>query len=119
MCRSVNCRKNAWFRSIVSAEGYNTIEIVNSGYIAIENLRIDSLGIPGAFGISARGHEENVTHHIRVEGNTLVGQNGGQQTDGIATKTPHLVAATRPECGCNPLWWILWRDSLKVVGKSS
>lgn len=73
---------------IAGEEGYNTVEILNSSYVAIENLRIDSLGIPGAFGISARGHEENVTHHIRIEGNTLVGQNGGQQTDAISTKTP-------------------------------
>ena len=73
---------------IIGAAGYNTVEILNSSYLAIENLRIDSLGIPGAFGISARGHEENSTHHIRIESNTLVGQNGGQQTDGISTKTP-------------------------------
>ena len=66
----------------------NTVEISNSSYVAIENLRIDSRGIPGAFGISTRGHEENVTHDIRIEGNTLVGQNGGQQTDGISTKSP-------------------------------
>jgi len=68
--------------------GSNLVEIFNSSYVAIENLRIDSLGVPGAFGISAKGHEQNVTHHIRIEGNTLVGQNGGQQTDGISTKTP-------------------------------
>ena len=43
---------------------------------------------PGAFGISARGHEENLTHDIRIEGNTFVGQNNGQQTDAISTKTP-------------------------------
>ena len=73
---------------IAGEAGYNTVEITNSSYVAIENLRIDSLGIPGAFGISARGHEENVTHHIRIEGNTLVGQNGGQQTDAISTKSP-------------------------------
>jgi hypothetical protein len=73
---------------IVGATGYNTVEIFNSSYLAIESLRIDSRGMPGAFGISARGHEENLTHHIRIEGNTLVGQNGGQQTDGISTKTP-------------------------------
>lgn len=66
----------------------NTIEIVNSSYLAIENLRIDSRGIPGAFGLSARGHDKNLVHHIRVENNTFVGQNGGQQTDGISTKTP-------------------------------
>lgn len=73
---------------IVGAEGHNTVEIVNSSYVALENLRIDSRGIPGAFGISAKGGEENMTHHIRVEGNNLVGQMGGQQTDGISTKTP-------------------------------
>ena len=68
--------------------GSNTVEIMNSSYVAIENLRIDSRGIASAFGISARGHEDNLTHHIRIEGNTLVGQNNGQQTDAISTKTP-------------------------------
>ncbi len=72
---------------IAGAAEYNTVEIQNSSYLSIENLRIDSLGIPGAFGISAKGHEDNLTHDIRIEGNTLVGQNGGQQTDGISTKT--------------------------------
>lgn len=67
---------------------HNTIEIENCSYVSIENLRIDSRGIPGAFGVSARGHENNVTHHIRLEGNTFVGQGGGQQTDAISTKTP-------------------------------
>src|SRR5579862_6525184 len=66
----------------------NTVEITNCSYLAIENLRIDSRGIPGAFGISAREHDRNVTHHIRIEGNVLVGLDGGQQTDGISTKTP-------------------------------
>lgn len=66
----------------------NTVEIVNSSYVSIENLRIDSRGIPGCFGVSASSHEENLTHHIRLEGNTFVGQNGGQQTDAISTKTP-------------------------------
>jgi hypothetical protein len=72
---------------IIGEPEYNTVEILNSSYLAIENLRIDSRGIPGAFGISARYHEENLTHDIRIEGNTLVGQNGGQQTDAISTKT--------------------------------
>jgi hypothetical protein len=73
---------------IVGEAEYDTVDIVNSSYVAIENLRIDSRGIPGAFGISTKGHEENVTHDIRIEGNTLVGQNGGQQTDAISTKSP-------------------------------
>jgi len=73
---------------IEGARGYNTVEILNSSYVVIENLRIDSLGIPGVFGISARGHDDNLTHDIRIDSNILVGQNGGQQTDGISTKTP-------------------------------
>jgi len=72
---------------IVGAPDSNTVEIVNSSYLAIENLRIDSRGISGAFGISAKG-KQNRTHDIRIEGNTLVGQNGDQQTDGISTKSP-------------------------------
>ena len=73
---------------ITGSYGYNTVEISNSSYVAIEHLRIDSRGIPGVFGISARGGESNRTHHIRLESNILVGQNGGQQTDGISTKSP-------------------------------
>jgi hypothetical protein len=66
----------------------NTVEIVNSSFVAIEHLRINSRGIPGAFGISAKGGGQNRTHDIRIEGNILVGQNGSQQTDGISTKIP-------------------------------
>ena len=73
---------------ITGEPDHDTVEIENSSYISIENMRIDSRGIPGAFGISTKGHENNVTHHIRVENNTLVGQNSNQQTDGISTKSP-------------------------------
>jgi hypothetical protein len=66
----------------------DVIDIWMSSYIAIENLRIDSRGIAGAFGIAAHGLEENIVHHIRVEGNTFVGQGGNQQTDAISTKIP-------------------------------
>lgn len=73
---------------IVPEPGQNTVEIYNCSYLAVENLRIDSRGIPGAFGISAAGRENNLVHDIRIEGNTFVGQHGGQQTDGISTKAP-------------------------------
>src|SRR5262249_33272055 len=72
---------------VVGEPGYNTLEIVNCSFVAIQNLRIDSRGIEGAFGISAKGGAGNLTHDIRIEGNTLVGQNGDQQTVGISTKT--------------------------------
>lgn len=73
---------------IAGEAGSNTIEIVNSSYIAIEHLRINSRNIPGAFGISAKGGLHNHTHDIRIEANVLVGQGGSQQTDGISTKLP-------------------------------
>ena len=75
--------------AVISCQpGSNAVEISNSSYVSIENLTIDSRGIPGCFGISAKGHEENRTHHIRIEGNLFVRQNGGQQTVGISTKIP-------------------------------
>jgi hypothetical protein len=75
--------------AVVTGEaGYNTVEIINSSFVAIENLRVDSRGIEGAFGISAKGGSGNLTHDIRVEGNILVGQGAEQQTVGISTKTP-------------------------------
>jgi len=73
---------------IAGESDYNTVEIMNSSFLAIENLRIDSLGIPSAFGISAKGGNGNRTHDIRIEGNILVGQNADQETLGISTKTP-------------------------------
>jgi hypothetical protein len=68
--------------------GSNTVEIANSSFLAIENLTIDSLGLDGAFGISAHSGTSNLTHDILIQGNTLVGQGASQQTDGISTKTP-------------------------------
>ena len=73
---------------IEATPGFNAVEILNCSYISIENFRIDSRGFPGSFGLSAKGRSENLTHHVRVEGNTFVGQHGSQQTDGISTKTP-------------------------------
>jgi hypothetical protein len=73
---------------IAGAPLQNTIEIENSSYVSIEDLRIDSRGIPGVFGVSAKGGESNLTHDVRIAGNTFVGQGGGQQTVAISTKVP-------------------------------
>lgn len=73
---------------IQGAPRLNTVDIVNSSYVALKNLVIDSRGIPGAFGISAGRGTSSLTHHILIQGNTLIGQGGAQQTDGISTKTP-------------------------------
>ena len=66
----------------------NTVEILNSSFVAIKNLQIDSLGIAGVFGVSAKGGTGNLVHDILLEGNALVGQGASQQTDAISTKTP-------------------------------
>ena len=65
----------------------NTVEIVNCSYLAIKNLKIDSLHLNGA-GISMKDSKTNASHHILIEGNTLVGQDSGQQIVGISTKAP-------------------------------
>ncbi len=66
----------------------NTIEIVNSSYVSIENLTVDGMGVEGAFGISAKGGESNRVHHIKIEACTFIHHDAGQQTDAISTKTP-------------------------------
>ena len=64
------------------------MELLNSSYVAIQYLTIDSLGIDGVAGISEKDGASNLTHNILVENNTLVGQTANQQTGGISTKTP-------------------------------
>ncbi|UQA58494.1 MYXO-CTERM sorting domain-containing protein [Polyangium aurulentum] len=66
----------------------NTVELVNTSYLAIERVTIDGKGIDGVFGVSAKNGVNNVVHHIRLEGNTFKGQGGSQQTVAISTKTP-------------------------------
>jgi hypothetical protein len=73
---------------IIGSSCCNTVELFNVSYVAIKNLTIDSLGIEGLFGLSAKGGTTNLTHDILIENNSFVGQNGGQQTAGISTKTP-------------------------------
>jgi hypothetical protein len=62
----------------------NTIEIRSGSYVALEDLVIDGQGVEGIFGISAAGTD---THHIRIEGCTIVGHGANQQTVAISTKT--------------------------------
>jgi hypothetical protein len=73
---------------VQGAPGFDSVEITNSSYLVVKNLTIDSLGFAGTHGISAKGGLANVTHHIVIDGNRVVGADGSQQTDGISTKTP-------------------------------
>src|SRR5262249_27418766 len=66
----------------------NTIEIVNSSYVAIQHLTVDGKNIDGVFGISAKGGTGNLVHDIRVESSSFINHHGSQQHDAISTKTP-------------------------------
>lgn len=66
----------------------NTIEIVDSSWVVLRNLRIDGRDIDDVFAVSAKDSSSNIVHHITVEGCTIVGHGGNQQTVGISTKTP-------------------------------
>jgi hypothetical protein len=72
---------------IAGQAGHNTVEIVDSSYIVVSNLTIDSLGM-GGDGIKAPRAAHAATHHIVLDGNLIIGAGGFQQTDGISTKTP-------------------------------
>ena len=73
---------------VVGSACCNTIEILNSSFVSIENLTIDSKGIEGTFGISAKDGLSNLTHDIRIQNNRFIGQGGSQQTVAISTKAP-------------------------------
>lgn len=66
----------------------NTVEFVNSSYVAVRNLTIDAQHIAGVFGVSAKGATGNLVHHIRIENNSFLNHDGSQQTVAISTKTP-------------------------------
>jgi len=66
----------------------NTIEITDASFIVIKNLTVDGQGLPGVFGVSAKGGEANDVHHITIEGCRFVGHGASQQTVAISTKAP-------------------------------
>ncbi len=74
-------------RAVIFGEsGKRTVEIVDSSYVAVSHLVIDSRGIPGADGIKAPATGHSPPHHIVIDGNLIVGAGATQQTDGISTK---------------------------------
>ena len=75
-------------RAVIAGQaGHNTVEILDSSYVVVGNLTIDSLGM-GGDGIKAPRTTHQATHHIVLDGNLITGAGGFQQTDGISTKTP-------------------------------
>ncbi len=88
---------------IVGAIGSNTVEIIDSSYVVVSNLTIDSRGIPGADGIKAPATPHPATHHIMLDNNLIVGAGANQQNDGISTKTP--------------TWnWVIRRNTIVAAG---
>jgi hypothetical protein len=69
---------------IVGESCCNTVQIQRCSYVAIKGLTIDSLGMDGIDGINAK---DGASHDILIEGNTIQGVGGSQQTVGISTKS--------------------------------
>lgn len=62
----------------------NTIQIKDSSYVTIRNLKLDGMGIADIDAVNARG----ITHHIIIENLKILRYGGGQLTVGIATRGP-------------------------------
>jgi hypothetical protein len=73
--------------TILGEIGNKTVEIIDSSYILLSNLVIDSRGIAGADGVKAPATGSTYPNHIVLDGNLIIGAGAGQQTDGISTKT--------------------------------
>lgn len=73
---------------IAGDASHNTVEIVRSSFLVVRGLTVDSKGIAGVFGVSAKDGAGNVVHDVTIEACRFVGQGGSQQTVAISTKTP-------------------------------
>jgi hypothetical protein len=65
-------------------QAWNTVQIINSSYVTLRNLKLDGLGVDGIDGVNARG----LTHHITLERLKILRHGGSQLTVGIATRGP-------------------------------
>lgn len=84
----------------------NCVELRHCRYLALKKLAIlgeGPQGIPGLFGISAKGGIENPVHDILIEDCLVAGWNTSQQAVGISTKVPAwnwtIRRNTIRECG--------------------
>lgn len=69
----------------------NCVELTQCSHLILRRLSIlgtGPSGIPGLFGISAKGGTQNLVHHITIEDCLISGWNTSQQAVGISTKTP-------------------------------
>jgi len=62
----------------------NTIQIRESDYVTIRNLKLDGMGVADIDAVNARGS----THHIIIENLKILRYGGSQLTVGIATRGP-------------------------------
>ncbi len=69
---------------VVGESCCNTVQLYDSSYVAIESLTVDVQGL----NVDAVNAKDSISHHIRIEGNTLLGFPKGQQgIVGINTKS--------------------------------
>ena len=70
----------------VARPGHNTISILNSSYITLQDLDIEGNNLPVS-GVKCEGHAD-WAHHITLEGLRVRGHGNNQQTVAISTKCP-------------------------------
>ena len=81
-CITITGPRGSRRATIFGEIGNNTVEIIDSSYVVVSNLVIDSRGVPGADGIKAPTAAQGATHHVVVDGNLIIGASETQQTDG-------------------------------------
>ena len=59
----------------------NTVELIDSSYLVVRDLRLDGKDMAGIAAVSAKDGSNNLTHHITIEGLEIVGH-GGSPADG-------------------------------------
>jgi len=66
----------------------NTVSIIQSAHIVIQQLTINGLNIPNIDAVKAEGSTGNWAHHITLEALHIINHGANQQTVGISTKCP-------------------------------
>jgi hypothetical protein len=66
------------------SQAWNTIQLENTSYLILRNMKLDGLDIPFIDAVNARG----INHHITVEGLEIVRHGGDQLTVGITSHGP-------------------------------
>ena len=71
----------------LGSDAFNIVAIHGASWVKGRDLDIDGMGRAG-FGVASQGGETMPTHHVVIEGLSMVGLGADQQIVGISTKSP-------------------------------